>query len=82
MPKANQPMKVQQDQVRAFSQHAVDAGDIVSVDQHVVNTPGRLLFSYGREVPHNQFHGGTVFHDAATVLIWAKNQVSLELMKL
>ncbi len=36
-------------------------------DQNVVNTTDR----------HNLFHGDTNFHDAATGLIWAENQVSL-----
>ncbi len=41
-----------------------------------INTPGRLLSWYGREVPHNQIHGVTLFHDAATGIIRAENQVS------
>ena len=45
----------------------------MSADQYVVNTPGRLLSGYGREAPHNQFHGCTLFLG----LIWAENQVSL-----
>ncbi len=49
----------------------------MSADQFVVNTPGQLLLCYGREAPHNQFHGGTLFHDVPTGLIWAENQVSL-----
>ncbi len=36
--------------------------------------PGRLLLGYGKEQPINNFHGGTLFHDAATGLIWAENQ--------
>ncbi len=60
-----------------MSWDAYEAGDFVSADQYVVNTPGRLLSGYGREAQHNKFHGGTLFHDAATGLIWAKNQVSL-----
>ncbi len=49
----------------------------MSADQYVVNTPDRLLSSYCREAPHDQYHGGTLFHDADTGLIWAENQVSL-----
>ncbi len=60
-----------------MSWDAYKAGKFVSADQYVVNTPGCLLSGYGREAPHNQFHGGMLFHYAATVLIWAENQVSL-----
>ncbi len=28
-------------------------------------------------LPTNQFHGGTLFHDAASGLLWTENQVSL-----
>ncbi len=73
MPKVSQPTKAQQDQDRALSWDAYNTGNFVSADQYVVNTPDRLLSGYGREVPCNQFHGGTLFHDAATGLIWAEN---------
>ena len=52
-------------------------GDFVSMDHFVVNTPGRLLSGYGREALHNRYHGGTIFNDAATGLIWIENQVTL-----
>ncbi len=67
----NQPTKAQQDQEGALSWHIYEAGNFVSNDQYVVITPGQLLSGYGREAPHNHFHGGTLFHDAATGLIWA-----------
>ena len=35
-------------------------GDLVSMDQFVSGTPGRLLTGYGREAPHNRFQGGTI----------------------
>ena len=54
-----------------------EAGDFVSMDQFVVKTPGRLPTGYGREGQGNRFHGGTIFNDAATGLIWVENQVSL-----
>ncbi len=60
-----------------MSWDAYEAGDFVSADQYVVNTPGSLLSGYGREAPHNQFHGDTLFHDVATGLILIENQVSL-----
>ncbi len=60
-----------------MSLDAYEAGNFFSADQYVVNTPGCLLSDYGREIPHNQFHCGTLFHDAAMGLIWAESQVSL-----
>ncbi len=60
---------------------AYEAGNFVSADQYVVNTPGQLLSGYGREAPHNQFHGGTLFHDAATGLMLRIKSL-LELVKL
>jgi hypothetical protein len=42
-----------------------------------MNTPGRLFSGYGREDNCNKFHGGTLFQDAATGIIWVECQVSL-----
>jgi hypothetical protein len=42
-----------------------------------VNTPGRLLKGYGREGAEHRFHGGTIFNDAASGVIWVEPQVSL-----
>ena len=52
-------------------------GDFVSIDQYIVRTPGRLPTGYGREGPDSRYHGGTIFHDAATDIIHVENQVSL-----
>ena len=65
----------EREQVLAADQY--DPGDFVSMDQFVVRTPGRLPSGYGREAQENQYHGGTIFNDAATGIIWAENQVSL-----
>jgi hypothetical protein len=54
-----------------------EAGDFVSMDHYIVSTPGRLLDGYGREGANNRYHGGTIFNDAATGIIWAESQVSL-----
>ncbi len=62
VPKVNQPMKAHQDQEGALSWDACKAGNFVSADQYVVNTPGRLLSGYGREAPHKQLDGGIPFH--------------------
>ncbi len=60
-----------------LSRDRYEAGDFVSADQFVVNTPGRLLSGFGREDDQNKFHGGTIFQDAATGIIWIECQVSL-----
>ena len=52
-------------------------GDFFSIDQFVVRKPGRLPNGYGRERRENCFHGGTIYNDAASGLIWVENQVSL-----
>ena len=54
-----------------------EAGDFVSADQFIVNTPGRLFSGYGCKDNRNKFHGGTLFQDAATGIIWVECQVSL-----
>ncbi len=75
VPKVNQPMKAQQDQEGALSWDAYEAYNFVSTEQYFVNTPGPLLSDYGREASQNPFDGGTLFHDVATGLFWAENQV-------
>ena len=54
-----------------------EVGDYVSADQFVVSIPGRLPSGYGREGANSRFHGGTIFRDAASGIIWVENQVSL-----
>ncbi len=70
-------MKTHQNREGPLSWDDFEAGNFVSADQYVVNTLGWPFLGYVREASHNQFHGGTLFHDAATGLIWAENQVSL-----
>jgi hypothetical protein len=36
-----------------------------------------LLSGVGQEDIHGLFHGGTIFQDAASVIIWVEFQVSL-----
>ena len=43
-------------------------GDLISSDQYVVKTLGRLQKGYGREALHNCYHGGTIFQYAASNL--------------
>ncbi len=49
--------------------------EFYSADQYV-NTQDRLLSGHVKEEPQNCFRGGTIFHDAATGLIWTENWVS------
>jgi hypothetical protein len=50
---------------------------ILSTDQFVCRTPGQLPSGYGCEGRNGRFHGGTIYNDAASGLIWVENQVSL-----
>ena len=54
-----------------------ELGDFVSTYQLIVRTPVILPYGYGRERRHNRFHGGTIYNDAVSGLIWVENQVSL-----
>ena len=60
-----------------LSRDRYEAGDFVSADQFVVNTPVRLFFGFGCEDDRNKFRGVTLFQDAATGIIWVECQVSL-----
>ena len=43
----------------------------------VVNNTGQLPTGYGQEYSSSRFHGGTLYSDDATSIIWVENQVSL-----
>lgn len=60
-----------------LSHDKYEPGDMISSDQYIVNTPGRLLSGYGRDAQQNCYHGGTIFQDAASNLVRVQNQVSL-----
>ena len=49
----------------------------MSTDQFVCGTPGGLPSGYGHEGHNGRFHGGMIYNDAASGLIWVENQVSL-----
>ena len=40
-----------------------------------------MLSGFGHENARDKFHGGTIFQDAATGIIWVKCQVSLGVCK-
>ncbi len=61
----------------AISRDQLEVGDFVSTDQFVCRTPGRLPSGYGLEGRNGRFHGGTIYNDATSGLIWVENQVSL-----
>ena len=61
----------------AISRNRLEVGDFVSTDQFVCRTPDRLPGGYGREGRNGRFHGGTIYNDAKSGLIWVENQVSL-----
>ena len=69
--------RVVEDSVGVLSSERHQVGDLVSVDQYIVKTPGRLPTGFGREHESNMFHGGTIFREAASKYIHIKNQVSL-----
>ena len=60
-----------------LSRDSYEPGDMVSTDQFNVHTPGRRLKGYGRESKDNSYHGGTVYIDAASGLVYVEIQVSL-----
>ena len=60
-----------------MSRNKLEVGDFVSTDQFICKTPGRLPTCYERESHDWRFQGGIIYNDAASSLIWVKNQVSL-----
>ncbi len=57
-------------------------GDIVSTDQFICKTPGRVPTGYGYESQNCHFQGGSIFNDDASGLFWVENQVSLDTKEL
>ena len=54
-----------------------EPGDMVSSNQFNVHTAGQKFDWYGREPPENGYHGGTIYVDAASVLVRVEMQVSM-----
>ena len=52
-------------------------GDLLFTDQFFFVFPGELLEGYGRESNNDRYHGGTVFNDAVSGIIWVENQLLL-----
>ena len=62
-----------------MEQDAYQVGYLVSAYQSVVGLPDQLLEVHGRISKNVEYHGVTVFNNAASGIIWVENQVSLTL---
>ena len=60
-----------------LSRDKYEVDNFMSTDKFVCKTPGRLPSGFGGERHQNRFHGGTIYNDAASGLIWIEIQVSL-----
>jgi hypothetical protein len=52
-------------------------GQMVSLDQYMGSTPGRLPNTKGKELKKDKYTGGTIFVDHASGFVFVRNQVSL-----
>jgi hypothetical protein len=50
---------------------------MVSIEQYVCKQPGRVPNTYGKEKPHEQYQGGTIYVDEASGFVFVQHQVSL-----
>ena len=50
---------------------------LVSAYQFLVNTPGQFTTGYGLYYSSSFFHGGTLYNDAVTGIVWVENQLYL-----
>jgi hypothetical protein len=69
-------MQLLDDREGAITRDQYNVGDFISTDQFICKKPGHLPTGYGHESQDCRFQGGTIFNDAASGLIWVKNQVS------
>jgi hypothetical protein len=63
------------DGIFKFNQYG--PGDKVFSDQFTVHTPGRCLDGYGRKGPECSLHGGNLYTDVASNLIYVECQTSM-----
>jgi hypothetical protein len=63
------------DGILKFDQH--EPGNKVFSDQFIVHTLGQRLDGYGRKGPKRSLHGGTLYTDAASNLIYVECQTSM-----
>jgi hypothetical protein len=69
-------MQLLDDREGAITRDQYNIGDFISTDQFICKTSRHLLTGYGRESQDCRFQGSTILNDAASGLIWVKNQVS------
>ena len=62
---------------RILARDKYEVTDFMSTNKFVVKTPRRIPSGFGRERHNNRFHGGTIYNDAASELIWVENQILL-----
>ena len=60
-----------------FYRDKYKTGVFVSSDQFVMKTSVQLPSGFVREGPNSCFHGGTIFNDDTTGIIWVDNHISL-----
>jgi hypothetical protein len=60
-----------------LSKEKLKPGELVHVDQFESPVRGRLPNTYGKEKAHERYGGGTIYIDAASDLVFVRNQVSL-----
>lgn len=72
--KTSKPIKAKEG---VLTHNKYEPGDFVSADQFIVKTPGRLVSGYGKEQPGNRYHGGTLYSDGASRVIYVQVQISL-----
>ena len=75
----SQTTKNKPEREMAIRRKAMKPGDLISGDQYVCKTPGRLPNTFGKERPSEQYHGGTIFVDAFSSYVHLVNQISLRI---
>ena len=65
------------DREMAIRRNDLKPGQMISTDQYVCTFPGRLPHTRGKEKASQQYHGGTIFYDHASSLIYCSHQVTL-----
>jgi len=61
----------------ALTKDDLSPGDVVSCDQYMSPSKGRLSHTRGKEASSNQYVGGTIFIDHATNYLFVNHQVNL-----
>jgi hypothetical protein len=61
----------------ALTKNDLFPGDVVSCDQYMSPSKGRLIHTRGKEASSNQYVGGTIFIDHATNYLFTNHQINL-----